>query len=156
MPFGLQGAPATIQRLMDRVLRGLDEFAAAYLDDVVVFSSIWEEHLQKVMQRLRDAGLTVKLKKYQFGMDHCVYLGHVVRSGEVAPEPTKPATVKTFPVPRTKKQVRVFLGLAGYYRCFIPDYASIEAPLTDLMKKSGSTYVMWTTACVNAFQKLKG
>ena len=111
MPFGLQGAPATFQRLMDRVLRGLDEFAADYLDDVVVFSSTWEEHLehlQKVMQRLRDAGLTVKLKKYQFEMDHCVYLWHVVGSGEVAPEPTKLATVKTFPVPRTKKQVRVF------------------------------------------------
>lgn len=88
MPFGLQGAPATFQRLMDRVLRGLDEFAAAYLDDVVVFSSTWKEHLdhlRQVMERLRDAEVTVKC---QFGMDHCVYLGHVVGSGEVSPEPT--------------------------------------------------------------------
>jgi hypothetical protein len=143
---------------MDRVLRGLDEFAAAYLDDVVVFSSTWKEHLdhlRQVMERLQDAGLTVKLRKCQFGMDHCVYLGHVVGSGEVSPEPTKLAAVKTFPVPRTKKQVRVFLGLTGYYRRFIPDYASIAAPLTDLTKKAGPTYVVWTTACVNAFQRLK-
>ena len=69
---------ARFQRLMDQVLRGLDEIAAAYLDDVIVFSPTWKEHLEhlrKVMDRLRDAGLTVKLKKCQFGMDHCVYLG---------------------------------------------------------------------------------
>lgn len=76
MPFGLQGAPATFQRLMDEVLQGQGDFAAAYLDDVVVFSATWEEHLEhleQVMQRLRNAGLTIKMKKCQFGMDHCVY-----------------------------------------------------------------------------------
>ena len=68
-------------------------------------------------------------------MDHCVYLGHVLGSGEVYPEPNKILAVKSFPVPRTKKQVRVFLGLTGYYKRYIPDYASIVVPLTDLKKK---------------------
>ena len=79
MPFGLQGAPATFQHLMDRVLQRQESFAAAYLDDVIIFSETWEEHLkhvEEVLQRLKEAGLTVKLRKCQFGMAHCVYLGH--------------------------------------------------------------------------------
>ena len=81
MPFGLSGAPATFQRLMDRVLRGLDSFSAAYLDDVIIFSTSWEshlEHLRAVFQRLREAGLKAKPHKCQFGMQQCSYLGHVV------------------------------------------------------------------------------
>ena len=158
MPFGLQGAPATFQRLMDQVLRGLDEFSSAYLDDVIVFSTTWDDHmknLKEVLLRLREAGLSIKLKKCQFGMDHCTYLGHVVGSGEVHPEPTKIHAVRSFPVPQTKKQVRVFLGLTGYYRRFISNYASIAAPLTDLTRKAAPTRVVWTAKCVNAFQKLK-
>ena len=158
MPFGLQGAPATFQRLMDQVLQGLEEFSAAYLDDVVIYSETWEEHLEhvrRVLQKLREAGLTVKMKKCQFGMSHCLYLGHMVGSGDVRPEPTKVLAVKAFPVPTTKKQVRVFLGLTGYYRRFIPDYATVAAPLTDLTKKEARNRVIWTTKCANAFQRLK-
>lgn len=77
----------------------------------------------------------MKLKKCQFGMAYCVYLGHLVGSGEVRPEPTKIAAVRAFPVPRTKKEV----GLAGYYRRFIPKYAAVAVPLTDLTKKSAPT-----------------
>jgi len=133
MPFGLQGAPATFQRLMDRVIQGLGDFSAAYLDDLIVFSETWAEHLQHVrtiLQRLREAGLTAKARKCNFGADHCVYLGHVVGSGTVRPESTKLQAVHTFPRPQTKKQVRVFLGLTGYYRRFIPNYASVASPLT--------------------------
>ena len=81
MPFGLKGAPATFQRMMDQVLRGLGEFAAAYLDDIVIHSSSWEEHvahLCAVLERLRAAGFTAKPRKCQFAMAQCVYLGHVV------------------------------------------------------------------------------
>ena len=135
MPFGLHGAPATFQRLMDRVINGLAAFAAAYLDDLVIYSSTWEEHLTQlrvVLDRLRSAGLTAKPSKCQFGMSRCTYLGHVVGGGHVCPDPSKIQSVESFATPTNKKQVRRFLGLTGYYRKFIPDYAKIAAPLTDL------------------------
>ena len=80
-------------------------------------------------------------------MAQCAYLGHIVGSGLVHPEPAKIQAVKDFPVPQTKKQVRVSLGLAGYYRHFIPDYASITAPLTDLTRKSAPNQVLWSAKC---------
>ena len=155
MPFGLQGAPATFQRLMDRVLRGLDQFAAAYLDDVVIFSSSWDEHLthvKKVLARLR---LTAKPRKCQFGMSQCCYLGHIVGSGVLCPEPSKIEAIKSFAIPQTKRQVRSFLGLAGYYRKFIPDFSVIAAPISDLTKKSAPSRVIWTAECDSAFGRLK-
>ena len=84
MPFGLSGAPASFQKLMDRILRGSQEYSEAYLDDVVIFSETWEEHLKHltdILERIRKAGLTVKLGKCQFAMSQCVYLGHVVGNG---------------------------------------------------------------------------
>ena len=88
-------------------------------------------------------------------MAQCTYLGHIVGSGLVRPEPAKIQAVKDFPVPQTKKQVRLFLGLAGYYRCFIPDYASVTAPLTDLTRKDAPNQVIWSAKCDQAFQHLK-
>lgn len=139
MPFGLQGAPATFQRMMDRVTNGLEDFAAAYIDDVVIHSTTWEEHvdhIRQVLSRLRKAGLTVKPRKCQFAMAQCVYLGHIVGNGEVRPEKSKVDSITSFQTPRTKKEVRSFLGLTGYYRKFIPDFAAIAAPLSDLVRKN--------------------
>jgi len=158
MPFGLQGAPATFQRLMDKVVRGMEQFTAAYLDDLIIYSESWEDHLNhisQVLQRLREAGLTVKAKKCQLGMRECIYLGHVVGNGTVKPEPGKIEAVQRFPVPQTKKQVRAFLGLAGYYRRFIPNFSSIAVPLTNLTKKSNSSKISWSQQCTLAFEKLK-
>ena len=158
MPFGLQGAPATFQRMMDKLLDGIGDFAKAYIDDLVIFSTSWEEHLQHlrtVLQRLQEAGLTVKPTKCQFGMEECTYLGHVVGGGKVQMELSKIAAVQSFGVPRTKREVRSFLGLTGYYRKFIPQYASIASPLTDLIRKSEPNRVEWTPACAAAFAKLK-
>ena len=157
MPFGLCGAPATFQRMMDQILRGLETFAAAYLDDLVIFSSTWEEHLEQldvILTRLRNAGLTAKPSKCQFVMTQCVYLGHVVGDGVVKPEETKVKAVQDFPVPQTKRQVRAFLGLTGYYRRFIPNYSCIASPLTDLTKKS-SGKLSWDNNCQKAFETLK-
>ena len=92
MPFGLHNSPATFQRMMDRVLRGCEEYADAYIDDVGVYSRSWEEHLlhlREVLQRLKDAGLTVKLKKCQFGRGEVSLLGHVVGRGQIKPDPKK-------------------------------------------------------------------
>ncbi len=105
MPFGLSGAPATFQRLMDKLLRGLSDSAAAYMDDVVIFCNTWAdhcEHIRMVFKRLRQAGLTAKPRKCQFGMAECVYLGHIVGNGRVQPEQSKVEAIQNFPVPTTK------------------------------------------------------
>ena len=158
MPFGLQGAPATFQRMMDRLIQGLEGFTAAYLDDLVIYSSTWEEHLQhlhQVFQRLQKAGLTAKPKKCQFAMQQCRYLGHIVGNGTVQPEQGKLVTVQMFSIPETKTHVRAFLGLTGYYRRFIPNYADVALPLTDLTKKKAPNQIRWDEKCNQAFSKLK-
>lgn len=84
----------------------------------------------------------MKLNKCQFAMSQCTYLGHVVGSGVVRPENSKVEAIRNFPVPRSKKAVREFLGLAGYYRRFIPDFAAVAAPLTDLTRKNAPNEVV--------------
>ena len=120
---------------------------AAYLDDLVIHSSTWEEHLvqvQNVLQRLRIAGLTAKPSKCQLGMSQCVYLGQIVGSGIVQPERSKLQGIEAFFTPMMKKQVCCFfLGLTGYYRKFILNYASVAAPLTDLTKNAAPNQVVW-------------
>ena len=158
MPFGLKGAPTTFQRLMDRVLHGYHSFATAYLDDVVIFSSTWEshlKHLKQVFKRLKDAGLTAKRRKCQFGTTSCSYLGHVVGKGEIRPEQCKIQAVQDFNIPKTKKDVRAFLGMVGYYRRFIGEFARKSACLSDLTKKDAPNKVLWTMEHQKAFQDLK-
>ena len=157
MPFGLQGAPATFQRLIDQVIHGVD-FAAAYLDDLIVFCSTFEEHIthiRTIFERLRKAGLTVKAKKCEVGAAQCEYLGHVVGNGTVRPQESKLLAIKMFARPETKKEVRIFLGLTGYYRRFIGGYSSLAAPLTDLTRKQSPHMVKWTEECESAFLALK-
>ena len=158
MPFGLSGAPSTFQRLMDRIVRGAEHFTGAYLDDLVIFSKTWKDHLQHlrdIFTRLREANLTAKPKKCQFGMARCTYLGHVVGGGEVRPETSKIEAIESFPTPTTKKEVRVFLGLSGYYRKFIPNYSSLAAVLTDLTRKTKPNKVEWSNECADAFRRLR-
>ena len=138
MPFGLNGVPATFQRMMDTVMQGLGCFSAVYLDDIVIYSESWEEHLKhvrEILERLQKSNLTAKPNKCQFGMKECVYLGHKIGNGEVKPDQDKISAVANYPVPKTKKQVCGFLGLTGYYRKFIMNYAEKAAPLMDLTKK---------------------
>ena len=112
MPFGLHNAPATFQRTMNEVLEGCDGFAGCYIDDLVVYSKSWEEHLQhlrEVLGWLKAANLTVKMKKCQFGQRKVHYLGHVIGDGRVRPDPQKLQAVVEYPCPITKKDVRAFL-----------------------------------------------
>jgi len=88
-------------------------------------------------------------------MAECTYLGHIVGNGKIQPEPDKIRAVETFPQPVTKKQVRAFLGLTGYYRKFIPDYATVALPLTDLTRKNAPSDVKWSEQCTRAFAELK-
>ncbi|CAM4507914.1 unnamed protein product [Lepidochelys olivacea] len=158
LPFGLRNAPATSQRLVDGLLAGLGEYAVPYLDNVAVFSDSWAEHLehlQKVFERIREAGLTVKAKKCQIGLNRVTYLGHHMGQGTVNPLQAKVDAIQKRPVPKSKKQVQSFLGLAGYYRQFVPQYSQIAAPLTDLTKNKQPNAVQWTEECQKAFNQLK-
>ncbi|CAM4520803.1 unnamed protein product [Lepidochelys olivacea] len=158
LPFGLRNAPATLQRLVDGLLAGLGEYAVAYLDDVAIFSDSWAEHLehlQKVFEHIREAGLTVKAKKCQIGLNRVTYLGHQVGQGTINPLQAKVDAIQKWPVPKSKKQVQSFLWLAGYYRRFVPQYSQIVVPLTDLTKKKHPNAIQWTEECQKAFNKLK-
>ena len=107
MPFGLNGAPATFQRLMNEVVQDMEKFAHAYLDDLVIFSDTWEErlvYLESILGKLREFGLTANMTKCQWAMAECTYLGHVVGGGQVKPEINKLEAVEKFLVPKTKKK----------------------------------------------------
>ncbi len=158
MPFDLQGAPATFQRLMDQVLRDVPQFAAAYLDDVVIFSQTWKEHvahLCRVLDLIKEAGLTINLNKGAFARQQVEYLGHDVGQGVVMPRVGKVDAIHSYPMPTTKKKVCSFLGLIGWYSKFIPHFADRAAVLTDLTKASVPNKVNWTDDCQRAFNDLK-
>ncbi|CAM5178835.1 unnamed protein product [Eretmochelys imbricata] len=158
LPFGLKGAPATFQRLVDQLLRGMESFAVAYIDDICVFSQTWEDHVSQVRQvldRLQGAGLTVKVEKCKVGMAEVSYLGHRVGSGRLKPEPAKVEVIRDWPAPHTKKQVQAFIGVAGYYRRFVPHFSAIVTPITELCKKGKPDKVVWTEQCQEAFRALK-
>ncbi|KAG7485602.1 hypothetical protein JOB18_014053 [Solea senegalensis] len=158
LPFGLFGAPATFQRLMDRVLRPHSAYAAAYLDDVIIHSETWEQHMQQVgavLESLRRAGLTANPGKCAVGRREVRYLGYHLGGGQVRPQIQKTAAVAACPRPKTKKEVRRFLGLAGYYRRFIPAFSELTSPLTDLTRKGASDPVQWTEPCQLAFERVK-
>ncbi len=158
LPFGLFGAPATFQRLMDKILRPHTAYAAAYLDDIIIYSQDWQRHmvhLREVLRALRGAGLTANPKKCAIGRVEVRYLGFHLGHGQVRPQIDKTAAIAACPRPKTKKEVRQFLGLAGYYRRFIPDYSELTNPLTDLTKKEVPDTVPWTERCQQVFTQVK-
>ena len=158
MPFGLRNGPAVFQRLMDKLLHKDLGYSRVYIDDIVVFSTSWEQHclhLGKVLERLRAAGLTANISKCQWGQVKFDFLGHLVGEGMVSPSEGKIIALKTYQQPLTKKGVRQFLGLAGYYRKFIQDYASHSSSLTDATRKSAPERVVWNDVMYDEFCYLK-
>uniref|UniRef100_A0A8B9H0C2 ribonuclease H n=1 Tax=Astyanax mexicanus TaxID=7994 RepID=A0A8B9H0C2_ASTMX len=155
MPFGLRNAPATFQRLMWKVLANVKN-CEAYLDDLVSYSETWEEHLKilrTVFERLKEASLTLNLAKCEFGKARVSYLGKQVGQGEVRPLEAKTQAILDFKVPTTKRDLRRFLGMAGYYRGFCKNFATVVAPLTNLLKKDRT--MIWTVECDYAFNSVK-
>ena len=150
VPFGLCNAPATFSRLMDRVLAGLHwETCLFYLDDIIVFSSTWEEHLarlREVFERLRQAKLKLGAAKYTFAAKEVSYLGHRVTEEGLLPDPSLLAAIRDIPPPTTATEVRSFLGLAGYYRRYVKGFA---APLFALSRKEALFH--WSEDCQAAF-----
>lgn len=155
MPFGLRNAPATFQRLINKVLSGLSN-CEAYLDDVVLYSSSWSDHLAQIRElfvRLTAASLTLNLSKCEFGKATVTYLGKIVGNGHVRPIEAKIESICAFPVPTSRKELRRFLGMTGYYRGFCPNFASLVAPLTDLVSTKVS--FNWTNVSQQAFDGAK-
>lgn len=155
MGFGLRNAPATFQRLMNRLVNGL-KGCAVYLDDVVVYSNTWHEHLNQIralFDRLAQGNLTLNLAKCDFAKATVTYLGKVVGQGQVRPVMEKVTAVAQFPTPTTKKELMRFLGLVGYYRCFCRNFSSVVAPLTDLLKSK--IKFIWSPSCQQAFEEVK-
>lgn len=157
LPFGLCNGPGTFQRLMDLVLSGIQwKMALAYIDDIIVFSETFDEHIERIEEvftRLRGANLKLKKKKCSFFKTEVEFLGHIVTSGGVKADPKKVEAVRKFPRPTSVKFLRAFLGLASYYRKFIPNFAKIADPLNKLLHKE--TLFAWNEKCEEAFQKLK-
>ena len=157
MPFGLSTAPATFQRTMDIVLSGLTyAICLCYLDDVIVFGRNIDEHCERldtVLLRMREHNLRVKLSKCKIAARQVAFLGHVISQSGIQPDPAKIAAVRDIPRPQSIKDIRSFLGLAGYYRKFIPDFATVAAPLVRLTEKT-STFC-WSDECENSFSQLK-
>ena len=157
MPFGLCNAPATFERLMENVLRGLlRKICLVYLDDVIVFANSPEELLDRlgqVLQRFHTAGLKLAPKKCQLFQKEVRYLGHIVSEKGIAADPEKLEAVKNWPVPQDQHEVRSFLGLCSYYRRFVKDYAHITTSLNQLMG-THSPFI-WTDECQEAFDCLK-
>ena len=155
MPFGMRNAPSTFQRIINYVIADLDG-VRAYLDDLLIPTDTWEEHLVKLyalFSRLSDAGLTINLMKCSFGCGTVTYLGHEVGQGNTKPRTAKVQAIMDFPPPSTRKSLMRFLGMAGFYRRFCPNFSSVVAPLTALLSPK-LTY-QWTEDSQQAFEKIK-
>ena len=157
LPFGLTNGPATYQRYMNDVLFDyLDDFCTAYLDDILIFSDNeleHEHHVKKILERLRNAGLQIDLKKCEFHVTRTKYLGFIISTDGIEVDPDKIAVVRDWKAPTTVKGVQSFLGFCNFYRRFIRDYGIVARPLVNLTK-TGVKFV-WTQACQDSFLKLK-
>ena len=157
MPFGLKNAPATFQRVIESVLLGLlNERCLVYIDDIIVYSATIQEHisrLKEVFKRLRKSNLKIQPDKCEFLRKEVAYLGHLITEKGVKPNPAKVECIQNFPEPKNQKDVKSFLGLAGYYRRFISNFAKISKPLTRLLQKD--TPFVFGKECQQAFNDLK-
>ncbi|KAJ4809119.1 polyprotein [Rhynchospora pubera] len=156
MPFGLSNAPSTFQALMNEIFQPLlRKFVVIFFDDILVYSGSLEahlEHLSQVFQILRSNQLVVKPSKCTFAVSQIAFLGHIISASTVAADPDKLKAIADWPTPTTQRQLRGFLGLAGYYRRFVHRYASIAGPLTDLLSKDK---FLWSESAQEAFLTLK-
>jgi len=157
MPFGLCNAGATFQRLMNIIMSGLCfQCCLVYLDNIIVFSRTPEQHLDRlriVLERLRSARLKLTPEKCTLFQRSVSFLGHVVTEKEIETDPTKVRAVMEWPIPKSVREVRAFIGLTKYYRSFIKNFATVATPLHALMGKDKT--FKWDDAAQQAFERLK-
>lgn len=168
LPFGLKNSPAIFQRALDDILRQhIGKICFIYIDDILIFSETEEEHIQNIetiFTTLEKANMKVQLDKTEFLKKEVEFLGFIVSSDGIKMNPEKLKAVKSFPQPRTVKDLRSFLGLSGYYRRFVRDYAKIAKPLTALLRgedgnvpknQSAKKIISFNQDAIDAFNKLK-
>lgn len=157
MPFGLCTAPATMCRLMDMIIPPeLKHAVFGYLDDVCIVSESFEEHLSiliRLAQQFKRANLTLNLNKSKFCVKRVQYLGYVIGEGGISTDPAKIESILNWPTPKTLKQVRGFLGLTGWYRRFISNFADVTHPITDVLSRKRK--FEWTNEADEAFRNIK-
>ena len=157
LPFGLTNAPSIFMQLMQEVLAPfLDTFVVVYLDDILIYSTTLEahvNHVHQVLQTLRKHQLFAKRSKCLLFQQRIEFLGYIISANGIEMESNKVQQILNWPTPASVKQVRQFLGLAGFYRRFIDNFSSIAAPLSNLTKIN--TTFTWTPECNKAFNSLK-
>jgi hypothetical protein len=157
MSFGLTNAPAYFMYLMNLVfMPELDKFIVVFIHDILIYSKTEEDHANHIcviLQRLRDHRLYAKFSKCEFWLDSVKFLGHTISSEGISVDPTKVQEVMDWKPPTSVYQIRSFLGLAGYYRRFIPDFSKIAKPMTELLKKDVKFH--WDNKCEEAFHTLR-
>lgn len=158
LPFGLKIAPGIFQRVLSSAIRrhNLQDFCTNYIDDILVFSTSFEEHLnhiEKLLQAIKVEGFKLKLSKCAFAMPSVKYLGHVLGYNSVQPHYDNLKSIKEFPTPNSKKQVRQFLGKINFYHKYIPDYTRTLEPLHSLLRNNLT--FQWTSECDSTFRKVK-
>lgn len=158
MPFGLKNAPSTFQRVMDNILREyLYKFCFVYMDDVVIFSKSLHDHLihiKQIFSKFREFNLKVQLDKSEFLCKEVAFLGHIITPEGIKPNPSKIKAVQEYPLPKTVKEIKSFLGLVGYYRRFILNFAKVLTPFTRCLKK-GTKIDTNDPQYIEAFHKCK-
>ena len=157
VPFGLSSAPSFFQRTLDKILHDfIGKFCFIYIDDLVIFSDSIEqhlEHLQLIFNRLREVNLKLKPSKCFFGLQEVKLLGFIIGSHGKRTDPEKTQAINNMSPPTTVKGIRSFLGLANYYRSFVPNYADVVEPLVKLTRKH--TRFQWDSQQQKAFETLK-
>ena len=157
MAFGLVTACSTYMRLMRKLLDGM-EHVSFYFDNILIFTDSWDEHLvvlEMVFQRLREFNLTVKPSKCSVGFNSVEYLGFEIGNSELKPRYDRLQGIRNIPLPDTKTQLRSFLGCCQFYAKFVPNFANLSAPLTDMLKKGVKEPLYWSIPARDSFASLK-
>lgn len=158
LPFGLKTSPAIFQRILGNILRKykLTDFAVNYIDDILIFSKTFSEHMDHITQLLeaiKKEGFRLKFKKCTFAADLVKYLGHIIQNNSIRPVKDNLISINNFPVPKTQKNIRQFLGKINFYHEYIPNSAIILDPLHNLLRKNQR--FVWSVECQKAFEFIK-
>lgn len=158
LPFGLKTAPAIFQRILSSIIRkhNLSNFAVNYIDDILVFSKTFEEHIEHLSQLLNSIqkeGFRLKLSKCNFASDSVKYLGHIIKNNSITPLQDNLVAIKNFPTPKSQKNVRQFLGKINFYNKYIPNFSIKLEPLYNLLRK-GQKFI-WSEKCQETFDEMK-
>ena len=154
MPFGLCNAGATFQRVIEKIIQGVEN-STAYIDDLLTYSSEFDlhlQHLRTLFERLKACNVKVKTSKCKIACDQLMFLGYKISTQGISIDDSRTQAIKKYPKPIKSKHIKQFLGLAGFYRHFIRNFADIVEPLNKLTRK-GVKFV-WTEACENSFQTI--